>query len=556
LTFLDLNSLEKNIFEKIEADPSDLYFPSYPLSKNAIDDAETQVEVSRHDHHSLEVKSYFETTANYLSAKTEMFVFFPKTFQIPSVSAGEIQQDLLSRVRLAIPLKKDQGRSALENAIHLAENTAEALKTLKLTETLEERIHQNLQEIGSILSETIKHFSSDHSRRLASAFSFFSTARNLKTETQGILDEVEWLQSMLQKIRRPLLEHQKGFQDILLLDEFLSHLLVQYLGRVRSTLEEAKTSKSDIENAEEVAKHLETRLKIFQKEEASHCKKFQKHSLRTTSWEDQNLLRLSHLKKFFQSHLFIDIHRVAAVKRFSESNAALGAAVAGLWMAFFQQYTNTGVNIFASGGLMVLCLGVIAYVVKDRIKEWSKQILNRRLLSWIPDNTYTLLANGKPFGKAKEWIKILKKQSVPSLMLQHRHRASLSHIENKLPEDVLILKKEQTFQAPWRWQKNKTNQWAVQESLRLNIERYLKHLDDRFKEVTLLDEEGQLQWLKSHRVYCIYLAVTTIVQEHQEYPYFFSWKKNTSATPQQACFRIFLDKKGIVKIEDSTGDLN
>ena len=86
---------------------------------------------------------------------------------------------------------------------------------------------------------------------------------------------------------------------------------------------------------------------------------------------------------------------------------------------------------------------------------------------------------------------------------------------------------------------------AVHENLRINLARYLKHMDDPYKDLAELDAWGAIKKSKSRRVYHFYVCVNLKYS---------STKAHHSSAPvheQLVISRVVMDKNGVVRVEET-----
>jgi hypothetical protein len=252
---------------------------------------------------------------------------------------------------------------------------------------------------------------------------------------------------------------------------------------------------------------------------------------------------LSHLKKFFQSQSFIEISRRPIARRITESTAFAGTALAGIMASFFQKLNRPDLVDVTFQGFYMVCFGVCAYVLRDRLKDWSKAVFHEQARKYVPDYEQVLFAKDQRIGTVKEWFRIRDRDSLPEDILTLRSRTSGSSVELRLPEDVIHYRKVHHLSGTQKLSVSRSSPLALHENIRLNLERYLKYMDDPFKDLIELDTTGQLHQRQSHRVYYFYLCLRAIRSVRE--PGTRIWSKTTTT---RIC-RIVLDKSGIVRID-------
>jgi hypothetical protein len=357
-----------------------------------------------------------------------------------------------------------------------------------------------------------------------------------------------------------------------LLEEYAGQNLLHYLAGLTEELERSKakrsretrrepearsnpaeaaapdesTQKTDWQQVEETLSQLKAEEVLLARSKA--------RDLRDERERELHLVRLSQLKKFFQSDMFIDIARRESLKRFSEPLAAGAAAFAALWAVLFQRWADPSWVEVGFRGAFVLSSAIAFYVLRDRLKEIGREFITRKLSSVVPDVEQDLVAEGSPIGRIAEWFGTKRATEVPPGIRAFRFEACLTEAEKHLPEDVLHYRRAFVLgpklrrsirNSPTPEQGNAAGPgaggnsgWALLDVQRINLERHLKHLDDPYKSYRFLDDEGNFSTLRSHRVYHFYACVSARTRsslgEREGFERF---------------FRIVMDKNGIDRVE-------
>ncbi|HVK60644.1 MAG TPA: hypothetical protein VM432_03795, partial [Bdellovibrionales bacterium] len=332
-------------------------------------------------------------------------------------------------------------------------------------------------------------------------------------------------------------------------DEYLSQLYVQYLATIRAELERLQKPESlDAKAYETARRRLEKLLDVFQTEEAKYRSRFGGTNDETELERERRLVRLSHLKKFFQSKSFVDVSRQNSAAKFGESTAVAGTAIAGLVFLLLQRYTQPGVG---EASFVFLLAGVALYVLRDRMKDWAKAHFQETASHYLPDFEQQLVARDAKIGTIKEWFRILATKNIPEEILRLRQESSSHEMENRLPEDVLHCHKVQDVDAgAINIASSSIKSLSLHENTRVNFERFLKHMDDPFKELTDLDADGRFLQALSHRVYHFYLIVRTVSLPKEKGLEKLTPHAVQPRREQTLVYRIVLDKNGVVRLED------
>lgn len=542
------------------------------------------MQVTRHDHHNIEIKSVIELCDDSQKVVTEMFLFVPKSFEIGLVGKAEFAKDLRTRLRLSTPSREGFGDEDYKAALQEIKNaTARLDQEIQANRAMDQDISADLRaevleaakDAAAILAERLKFLSREHGRQF-----FLSQTLLLNTESRALgfetfIKNLQMVRRNIEMMRESIRSKTEDGRELnALLDEYVSQLYVQYLGAISTEFENFESSSEwnspvpasgqDLALEETL---LEPRtkarqlLRTHQEDEAGYRRTRNMSFENETDLErERHLSRLSQLKKFFQSKTFVDVTKTQAAQRVTESTALVGTAIAAIIAATLEQLGRKNVATLASHGLMVVGLGVILYVLRDRMKEWARSKLAKKAMGLIPDFETRLIADQKNFGISREWLHILQSKNMENEVTEARHADSVIDRDLRLPEDVLSTRRvfflRPNFAGP-------AHTRALHENVRLNLDRHLKFMDDPFKDLTDLEADGRLTLSRSRRVYHFHMVTrTSLLRGPLAQPSKIrTWVQALRAivglkpmviTPDSshiAAHRIVLDKSGIVRVE-------
>ena len=153
---------------------------------------------------------------------------------------------------------------------------------------------------------------------------------------------------------------------------------------------------------------------------------------------------------------------------------------------------------------------VIAYMGKDRIKEWLKLYFSTKLRRFIHDyKTRILGENGEQVGFCRESFSFLKESDVPREVTEIRHKAYLSDLENGcFGEQVILARKQvkvnsQAFHDLIRGYQAD----GLVDIMRFNFNRFLRHMDNPVKKIFIPDGKGKVMTIDAKRVYHVNIVV-------------------------------------------------
>lgn len=516
--------------------------------------------VSRHDHHNVEVKTVSELGHAASMVETDLYLFVPRSFEIGSVGKAELVKDFRTRIRLALPASGDLGAAAFESTL---EQLSHNLKNLEAAEREGEYIAdlnhllanetlESVKNLCAIIAANLKNAGTEHCRQFLLSHTLMATGHARLSGLETLAKNVADAQTMISRARAVATSNLQSAATVFaFFDEYVSQLYVQYLSAIRSEFVRIGLPKEDhlTELYLEARKRLEKALDGYQEKEAQHRLKFTQGACSAEESDierERRLVRMSHLKKFFQSNTFIDVNRRESAKKITESTATIGTAAAALIAAMLETYSRSNISNMAFNGVVVISLGVIFYTLRDRLKDWAKVRFQEKALKMFPDYEQVLVAGDKKVGVAKEWFHLMTSKELPDEVRDLRKSASASEMESRLPEDIFHCRKVQEVNVN-NVDKAKTQLFnqALHENTRINFERYLKHMDDPFKEIVDLDATGRFRKLRSHRVYHFYLCVKTVTKP---------LSKNAAAQgprrEQTLVYRVVIDKRGIARIEN------
>ena len=523
--------------------------------------------VDVHDHHNIEIKTVSDLGSAPSFVETDIFLFVPRSFEITNFEKTEITRDFRTRMRLSAPVSGEQGLAAFESALseleaarnRLEDVLSKANHIVDLADPMCEALLESTRDLCAVVTGSLKHSASEETRNVFLSHSVFTTEDSCLTSLRRISEKASQTFEIIARLRAQATSKYSAPDAIFaILDEYVSQAYVQYLGTVRAELERIRKPDAFTNSGYELerARTLEA-LDRLQKNEAKYRLRFGACASgeETDIDRERRLLRMSQLKKFFQSKSFVDVSRQHPAKRFSESTALIGTAGAAALAAFVQEASMNGmVAKSASHAFVVMSLGVLVYVLRDRLKDRAKETLRQQAMKILPDSEQILVAQENRIGAVKEWFRVRDSKDLPVNVQGLRRAACVHEMEKRLPEDVLHCRRTQEVDASMlAGQGGTTVTRSLHENTRINFERYLKHMDDPFKELTDLDPSGRFSQSLSHRVYHFHLCVKTTSRPQEN-----KWTqkllsvgaKPGSRLEQTLIYRIVLDKNGIVRIED------
>ena len=501
------------------------------------------VSFSRHDQHNLELKVALACPTQREILAVDLFLFLPHSVHLQAWTHQELRHDFHSRLRLAI----QQNVSRQECNVKSLYSQVEVLLQRFLeseTSTILDELFQKTRELGAVVGELLKY----ECRRLRSELLTVASLSNLAPHPEKILAQaIESLLKLDTLVGRAdtlsSLPAAQGIPVIHLLRQYVHNLYTDFLVK----LFQEQNSMAAPEENRELWQQLQQTLQRLRQTEARNFQQFAEHRDNDeTVAEELRLLRLSQIKKFFQAQMFIEVQRKDTIRRFSEPAAAGAAAFAAMWAGAFEYFSQPRLHAVGFKGVVVICVGVAVYVLKDRLKDQFRGVFTRKLAAILPEAEQSLMADGRKIGKISEWFTQRNVNDLPVDVMKQRRRGDLTEAECHLREEVLHYGQEFALE-PSATSYGEFER-SIQQVTRVNIERFLKRLDDPYKTINLFDGEGELKPIRSHRIYHFHAAVVVRRSSPRRWWHWLSGKKPLQEALYESLFRVVVDKNGVERV--------
>lgn len=219
--------------------------------------------------------------------------------------------------------------------------------------------------------------------------------------------------------------------------------------------------------------------------------------------------RIGLLKDELERALYINTRQLARDPFYRNSAAMVAAGLAATWATLAQVPLLSG-DFSRDSQWLLLTFAVLAYVLKDRIKEWSRQLIASRFLSWDHDRRVLGEALGRVgfgvfTGRARERVRYLSDAQVPGVVRELRlaHRTVRGVATES--EQVLHYRRQLSFSCG---PQPVPEGFGVQDSLRLSLDEILKRLDDPVEIVRFYDyRSGRFRKAEVPRVHHLNLVL-------------------------------------------------
>ena len=244
------------------------------------------------------------------------------------------------------------------------------------------------------------------------------------------------------------------------------------------------------------------------------------------------VFRRSVLKKYVASILFLATQVKKEGLLLEQALFGLAAALAmvgATTIAFVSQ------SVYGTLSLPVFLALVAAYVFKDRIKDFLRYYLARKMTRFLFDHKARILdAERKVVGTCKESFEFVQGHNLPAQIRQLRDRDHITEIESGLTGEQSLLYRKRIRLYPRRvrriFSSHKVD--GVNDIMRLNVAEFLRGMDDPKKELFIMDDEGYHR-IEGTRVYHLNMIMR------------FTHNGEQSVSR----YRVVLNRKGIKRLE-------
>lgn len=289
---------------------------------------------------------------------------------------------------------------------------------------------------------------------------------------------------------------------------------------------------------------LATRLRVRLGHTIEQVNRYRLDQGFATPWGDapeHYSYRIGRLKTTLERALSLDTRQADRDPFYRQSAAIVAAGLAATWAAL-AQVPLLDVELARDHQGLLLSFAVVAYILKDRIKEWTRQSLSSRILRWDHDrklsfDTLEEVGFGSVAGRARERVRFLPETDVPQdvLALRMKHRTVRGVTSEK--EEVLHYHRELTLGAG---SSPVPAGFAVQDLFRLSLQNILVRLEEPVAQVRFYDyEQGGFRKAQIPQVYHLNVLLSS--------------RDELSGRHTLTRTRLLCTRKGVLQVEHPDG---
>ncbi|KAF3362148.1 putative membrane protein [Chlamydiales bacterium STE3] len=352
------------------------------------------------------------------------------------------------------------------------------------------------------------------------------------TPSQFNNQEIVKFCSEIKAFRKYFLEMQESFETTLinsqisiafhLIDEFISNSIDYFL---TGLLQEARKRSLDEE--------IDNRICHLIIEEKKYREKIAPASEEKEAFFYRNGL----LKKFVIDALMLNTSRSSVQQKYGHYIGAISAGVAML--IYILLFIWQG-QVFVMNSEPFIILTVLAYILKDRLKESLKNISYQRALLWFSDYTIEIQSPNEKniIGELRESFTFVDENAVNPEILKVRNKEFHSILSAvKRPEQVMYIKKIVKIFPDEEFLLKRRK--ALNMIFRYNIQDFLTKASDPMHNYTTLNPDTrELIHTSLPKIYHLNIILRNTFQD-----------ENMKTKVEIKKFRLIIDKEGIKHID-------
>ncbi len=439
-----------------------------------------------HDKYSIEFKVGFTgmepKRANDFSVNA--WIFTPYSLDINNATYGKEQfyRDVKSNVRLITP------------KFTLEELSSPQSKALQQVQCACQRFQDNASDEAKSECEFLF--------RLFAAIFKSSLRDETKALLQSSSDETLYANgsALLNHVQTILAQFRKNSCDVRAYahaDEYMSHLADVNFMKVIRNLDNRSEDRLRSLRAQFADAALQERAY-----KAAHG--YSHIDLQDASASSELVYRHSLLKKNIESVLYLRVDTAPdsdAAQQISFGAAAGIAMILSTLIALpFQKYLG-------NYPILIFIILVIAYIFKDRLKDYVRARFAHRMKSKYFDNKTIISFRDRRIGWIKEGMDFIGDSKTPLEVLSIRNRSELESDNSMLCERAILYRKQVHIEGNHLQDHYQYDFTGINDILRLHIQLFTQKMDDPTLQIDTIRQDGSLTSIEALRTYPIHIVL-------------------------------------------------
>lgn len=475
----------------------------------------------------------------------DLYFFIPRSMGINSDSYERRQffSDLTNYLRIKTPFQPDwYSIDPLELTLHYSEIYLDSSTSTSRRKTLSQAVEKEVKLFGCFLNTLLKELKIKLRSRKQFSINPEDVAKEVIKDAQDIQFRlINFRNRYLSRIlSHGSLYHESVRKCFHLINEYLSYRLEENFIYI-------------IEDLQDEFKEYSKSIRVLLNGEIN-CRKRHLYGVRASSKRSvaESLhYRLGLLKKYVSSVLYLKSKSIKKDSKVRNVIAATGAALAASFAAMTEaqryQILQGPQASFRLG--IVFVVGVVGYVLKDRIKDMSKEYFNNKLKKFLPDRDFELklpfvssddTVKEYTIGVCQEYMTYQKKENLPPEIQYLRQLDRRDELEPERLEEVIQYSKNIEVNLGKR-PDSIAHVSQIKDIIRFDVSEMLKKLSEPTKAWKFFTEDGSIKSSEAPRVYHI-----NIIARYKLRLGFQTYKRHKIEYER---FRLVLDKAGILRLE-------
>lgn len=346
--------------------------------------------------------------------------------------------------------------------VHLVENITEI--DLKV-------IYDELKLMGNIIRSALRRDAANMIEAIEKGSEKFHTV------WKGVASEYHLLRSALNILKKRVQDIEKIAQPLNYVDEYISNTYNYYLIGVLEFLRHHGTN-SLLSIDQEI-------VNILNEEDSYRDANFEELKKENISTE-YVIYRRGLLNKFLLDALILSVNRFSTEQKWGQVIAAFAAFLAMLIFLMFFVWQG---SFIVANSVAFIFISSVLYILKDRMKEWVKNISFRQAFRWLSDYTTEIKSYNREhtIGKLKETFSFIEENVLPNEIVEMRNREFHEVLESfKRPESVIYYKKEAKIRQKPAWMHSR--RYGLNVISRFNIQKFMSKASSPFVPFTYLEK--------------------------------------------------------------------
>jgi hypothetical protein len=456
-----------------------------------------------HDRYQIELKLDYQLEhGKETHYRISTYIFVPRSLGITEKSypKDELYRDIKNYIRIKTP------EMSLRDLI---EDDSSPLTTVRqmiqqsgwyLSDGTNSQLIHALRLFGAMFKSSLREHLNLVDRRIETASPGMQIPPLVGNLIDEMIDQSEKISSVYRvlyiQLNLPYVK-KEAFQAYLLVDEYLS-LLIQ-----EAATELFKIVIKHYKGADQ-SSYCQKLNEIAEKETAHRISHGYDSVLKPDDENETYTFRASVIKKYVSGvlHLSTDAQREGR-----GMEQILMALAAGISMVFATVVAFYFQRVYGSFTFPAFAAVVVAYMFKDRIKEFGRDIFAGNLQANLFDRRIIIRTLDEKYKLAilREKITFMKESEISQEVRSARQKDPFADLDNDRQGETVICHTKDIILNADLFQKAfaglpKTS--GLNDIIRYDIHPYLKKMDDPIEDQMLL-QDGELKMVHSHKVYHI-----------------------------------------------------